>query len=173
MRTAVVTLFPAILLVCCGADGGRSQDKSIYPAQAGCDGLGEFCEGGGLCCSGMFCGGSNCCIAEGQTCHAAADCCSGDCSAGRCSASPIDRWCDSSADCAGGLVCDIGPGFCQAPTGGHCRSANDCITATCLQGTCGCGSDADSCASDADCCSGLHCYGDGAVNGRNIGNFCQ
>jgi hypothetical protein len=155
-------------LSCCGPDVDAQ-----YRAQPGrCDGLGEFCEGGGLCCPGMFCGFDTCCVESGNPCEKNTDCCSSTCQDGMCTRSSYGGWCRTAADCRQGLICNESVAFCEAPPGGYCRSSNDCLSADCELGTCACSSCGAECTGPSDCCSGLLCCSLGSANGDYLGATC-
>jgi hypothetical protein len=95
----------------------------------------------------------------GAPCTSGPECLSGICSTGVCQPGGPDTPCHTGADCTSGQ-CGSG-GTCAsgnaAPAGTPCAAGPQCLSNSCIEGTCAPGMQGTPCTANTDCQTGLTC----------------
>ena len=152
--------------------GGNNNGGGASGAADSCLPVGEACQGGPECCSGVCDPKTGCvsavttCASSGSACAAGTDCCSLSCVGRKCSADQCvsdGKACTSNDECCGGncganKTCTALNSSCSS-SGNDCAANGDCCSGLCDAGKhCALGASfcvqpGDVCGRDVDCCA--------------------
>lgn len=160
-----------------GPDGGGSASLAGFNpggttgASNSCHAVGDACQGGPECCSGVCDPSAGCvssittCATSGQACKAGTDCCSLSCVGDTCSAQCTSdgQACTGNDSCCSGIcgadqTCTPLNDSCKT-SGNECSGNGDCCSGLCdaskhcALGGSFCIQPGDVCARDGDCCT--------------------